>query len=84
LKRPGKFHRPALQVSGNNSQLRLYDTARGHYWHIYTEAHPNPAISGNLPFFPGPSGDAEIADLSQTVNELKQVVKAMSAKRRGE
>jgi hypothetical protein len=45
-----------LHVAGNNSHLRLHDTARGNYWHIYTENHPNAAISGNLLFFPGPSG----------------------------
>jgi hypothetical protein len=34
----------------------LQDTARGNSWHIYTENHPNAAISGNLLFFPGPTG----------------------------
>src|SRR6185503_2253938 len=47
-----------LQVSGNNSHLRLHDTGRGNYWNIYTENHPNQAISGNLLFVPGPSGAA--------------------------
>jgi len=45
-----------LQVSGNNSHLRLHDTGRGNYWNIYTENHPNQASSGNLLFVPGPSG----------------------------
>jgi hypothetical protein len=45
-----------LHVEGNNSQLRLHDSFRGNFWHIYTENHPNPAISGNLLFFPGPTG----------------------------
>jgi hypothetical protein len=45
-----------LHVAGNNSHLRLYDTGRGNYWNIYTENHPNAAISGNLLFFPGPTG----------------------------
>jgi len=33
-----------LQVSGNNSQLRLHDTGRGNFWSLYTENHPNAAI----------------------------------------
>jgi hypothetical protein len=45
-----------LHVEGNNSHLRLHDSARGNFWHIYTENHPNPAIAGNLLFFPGPTG----------------------------
>jgi hypothetical protein len=45
-----------LQVSGNNSHLRLHDTGRGNYWNIYTENHPNAAITGNLLFMPGPTG----------------------------
>lgn len=45
-----------LHVSGNNSHLRLHDAGRGNYWNIYTENHPNQAISGNLLFVPGPSG----------------------------
>jgi hypothetical protein len=45
-----------LQVSGNNSHLRLHDTGRGNYWNIYTENHPNQASSGNLLFVPGPGG----------------------------
>jgi hypothetical protein len=36
--------------------LRLHDTGRGNYWNIYTENHPNAAISGNLLFMPGPNG----------------------------
>jgi hypothetical protein len=44
-----------LHVSGNNSHLRLHDTGRGNYWNIYTENHPNQAISGNLLFLPGPT-----------------------------
>jgi hypothetical protein len=45
-----------LHVEGNNSHLRLQDSARGNFWHIYTENHPNAAISGNLLFFPWPTG----------------------------
>jgi hypothetical protein len=45
-----------LHVAGNNSHLRLHDTFRGNFWHIYTENHPNVFNSGNLLFFPGPSG----------------------------
>lgn len=45
-----------LQVEGNNAHVRLRDTGRGNYWNIYTENHPNQAISGNLLFVPGPTG----------------------------
>ena len=45
-----------LHVQGNNSHLRLHDSARGNFWHIYTENHPNAFASGNLLFFPGPTG----------------------------
>ena len=47
----------ALQVAGNNSQLTLHDTGRGNYWHIFTQNHPTASISGNLLFFPGPTGN---------------------------
>lgn len=45
-----------LHVSSVNPQLRLQEPIRGNYWNIYTEYHPNSAISGNLLFFPGPTG----------------------------
>ena len=44
-----------LQVSGNNSQLRLHDLGVGNFWNIYTENHPSGA-DGNLVFAPGPTG----------------------------
>src|SRR4029077_5807524 len=76
-----------LQVSGNNSQLVLQDTGRGNAWHIYTENHPNAAISGNLLFFPTTGGtygyiqrssgnyfSSSDARLKQDVNTLGSVL----------
>jgi hypothetical protein len=45
-----------LHVVSLSPQLRLQEPNRGNYWNIYTEYHPNAAISGNLLFFPGPTG----------------------------
>jgi hypothetical protein len=72
-------------VSGNNSQLRLHDTGRGNSWHICTENHGDPAISGNLLFFPGPTGTFSFIQkstgnyLSGSDARLKKDVRSLAA-----